>query len=170
MGPKPLPRSLQPGWRTTFRCPGPARSHFPRAFRCGGQRPALGHRPGLLLLGDAAHPMSPIAAQGINMPCVTRSWAANWLGAVWRGKGRRQGRELMRPWSPFSGESGKPEIRQAQAPRSGMRPWQGDLLRRSGCSARQVAWLSPWIGLELETLLGGSAANRFAPGSSPRST
>jgi 2-polyprenyl-6-methoxyphenol hydroxylase-like FAD-dependent oxidoreductase len=25
------------------------------------------HRPGLMLLGDAAHPMSPIRAQGINM-------------------------------------------------------------------------------------------------------
>jgi 2-polyprenyl-6-methoxyphenol hydroxylase-like FAD-dependent oxidoreductase len=31
-----------------------------------GQAP-LWHRPGLLILGDAAHPMSPIRAQGINM-------------------------------------------------------------------------------------------------------
>ncbi len=51
-------------------------SHF-RAQKDAIERPLLlsiivgrcpqWHRPGLLLLGDAAHPMSPIRAQGINM-------------------------------------------------------------------------------------------------------
>jgi 2-polyprenyl-6-methoxyphenol hydroxylase-like FAD-dependent oxidoreductase len=37
------------------------------------------HVPGLLLLGDAAHPMSPIRAQGINMALRDAIVAANYL-------------------------------------------------------------------------------------------
>ncbi len=37
------------------------------------------HRPGLLLLGDAAHPMSPVRAQGINMALRDAIVAANHL-------------------------------------------------------------------------------------------
>jgi 2-polyprenyl-6-methoxyphenol hydroxylase-like FAD-dependent oxidoreductase len=40
------------------------------------------HRPGLLLLGDAAHPMSPIRAQGINMALRDVIVAANHLVSV----------------------------------------------------------------------------------------
>jgi 2-polyprenyl-6-methoxyphenol hydroxylase-like FAD-dependent oxidoreductase len=36
-------------------------------------------RPGLLLLGDAAHPMSPVRAQGINMALRDSLVAAHWL-------------------------------------------------------------------------------------------
>ncbi len=36
-------------------------------------------RPGLLLLGDAAHPMSPVRAQGINMALRDSVVAAHWL-------------------------------------------------------------------------------------------
>lgn len=37
-------------------------------------------RPGLLLLGDAAHPMSPVRAQGINLALRDSLVAAHWLG------------------------------------------------------------------------------------------
>lgn len=37
------------------------------------------HKPGLLLLGDAAHPMSPVRAQGINMALRDVIVAANYL-------------------------------------------------------------------------------------------
>ena len=40
------------------------------------------HRPGLLLLGDAAHPMSPIRAQGINMGLRDAIVATNQLVPV----------------------------------------------------------------------------------------
>ncbi len=40
------------------------------------------HRPGLLLLGDSAHPMSPIRAQGINMALRDVIVAANYLVPV----------------------------------------------------------------------------------------
>lgn len=36
-------------------------------------------RPGLVLLGDAAHPMSPVRAQGINMALRDSVVAAHWL-------------------------------------------------------------------------------------------
>jgi 2-polyprenyl-6-methoxyphenol hydroxylase-like FAD-dependent oxidoreductase len=39
-------------------------------------------RPGLLLLGDAAHPMSPVRAQGINMALRDSVVAAQWLTSV----------------------------------------------------------------------------------------
>ncbi|WP_373542473.1 FAD-dependent oxidoreductase [Chamaesiphon sp.] len=40
------------------------------------------HAPGVLLLGDAAHPMSPIRAQGINMALRDAIVAANYLVPV----------------------------------------------------------------------------------------
>jgi len=51
---------------------------------------------------------------------------------------------------------------------SGMRPGRRSLLRRSGWRD-PIAWLSTWIGLELENAFPGwSAANRLRPGSRPR--
>jgi 2-polyprenyl-6-methoxyphenol hydroxylase-like FAD-dependent oxidoreductase len=43
--------------------------------------------PGLLLLGDAAHPMSPVRAQGINLACRDAIVAANHLVPAMRGGG-----------------------------------------------------------------------------------
>jgi 2-polyprenyl-6-methoxyphenol hydroxylase-like FAD-dependent oxidoreductase len=43
------------------------------------------HRPGLLLLGDAAHPMSPVRAQGINMALRDALVAANHLVPALQG-------------------------------------------------------------------------------------
>jgi 2-polyprenyl-6-methoxyphenol hydroxylase-like FAD-dependent oxidoreductase len=45
------------------------------------------HTPGLLLLGDAAHPMSPIRAQGINMALRDAVVAANHLVPTLRAGG-----------------------------------------------------------------------------------
>jgi 2-polyprenyl-6-methoxyphenol hydroxylase-like FAD-dependent oxidoreductase len=42
-------------------------------------------QPGLLLLGDAVHPMSPIRAQGINMALRDVVVALNWLVPLFQG-------------------------------------------------------------------------------------
>jgi 2-polyprenyl-6-methoxyphenol hydroxylase-like FAD-dependent oxidoreductase len=46
--------------------------------------------PGLLLLGDAAHPMSPVGAQGINIALRDAIVAANHLGPVLERGGTRE--------------------------------------------------------------------------------
>lgn len=45
------------------------------------------HAPGVLLLGDAAHPMSPVRAQGINMALRDAAVAANHLVPAMRAQG-----------------------------------------------------------------------------------
>lgn len=44
-------------------------------------------RPGLLLLGDAAHPMSPLRAQGLNMALRDALVASEWLLPLLGGEG-----------------------------------------------------------------------------------
>lgn len=51
------------------------------------------HAPGLLLLGDAAHPMSPVRAQGINMALRDALVAARLLGPVGEPPGPGMERE-----------------------------------------------------------------------------
>ena len=47
------------------------------------------HKPGVLLLGDAAHPMSPVRAQGINMAFRDVIVAANHLAPIFNVEGDR---------------------------------------------------------------------------------
>jgi 2-polyprenyl-6-methoxyphenol hydroxylase-like FAD-dependent oxidoreductase len=49
------------------------------------------HRPGLLILGDAAHPMSPVRAQGINMALRDALVASRLLASRVEGTGDVQG-------------------------------------------------------------------------------
>ncbi|CAK6701372.1 FAD-dependent oxidoreductase [Synechococcus sp. BA-124 BA4] len=99
------------------------------------------HRPGLLLLGDAAHPMSPIRAQGINMALRDAIVATNHLlaplsagdtAAIDRSLGQIQAQR----W---------PEIRRAQALQQ-QEARQAQLLRRSPLLRRGLVLLAPWLG------------------------
>jgi 2-polyprenyl-6-methoxyphenol hydroxylase-like FAD-dependent oxidoreductase len=73
------------------------------------------HRPGLLLLGDAAHPMSPVRAQGLNMALRDAVVAAAHLGpALGEAEGEPRMVALATALARLEGER-LPEIRAVQA-------------------------------------------------------
>ncbi|OKH28101.1 FAD-dependent monooxygenase [Chroogloeocystis siderophila] len=90
--PKDFPQDwkLVDNWAEIFACASPAwlAEHF-RESAATIEQPVLlsvvvgqcprWYQPGVLLLGDAAHPMSPIRAQGINMALRDAIAAANYL-------------------------------------------------------------------------------------------
>jgi 2-polyprenyl-6-methoxyphenol hydroxylase-like FAD-dependent oxidoreductase len=109
------------------------------------------HAPGLLLLGDAAHPMSPVRAQGINMALRDALVAARLLGplnqtpAATTVAGRDGSQEQIDACLPLIAEQRLPEIRLVQ----GLQAREAAL----GARLRQFGWLrwglarsAPWSG------------------------
>jgi len=98
-------------------------------------------RPGLLLLGDAAHPMSPIRAQGINMALRDAIVATNHLLApLLAGDTAAIDDSLKR----IEAER-MPEIRRAQALQQ-QEARQAQWLRRSPLLRLVLVQLAPWLG------------------------
>ncbi|HZG40620.1 MAG TPA: FAD-dependent monooxygenase [Nodosilinea sp.] len=109
-------------------------------------RCARWHRPGLLLLGDAAHPMSPVRAQGINLALRDVIVAANHLVPV------------LNAWDDFDSDFAaldqaltriqterEPEIVQAQKLQA-HEASRGELLRRFGVLRQGLSQFSPLVG------------------------
>jgi 2-polyprenyl-6-methoxyphenol hydroxylase-like FAD-dependent oxidoreductase len=98
------------------------------------------HRPGLLLLGDAVHPMSPIRAQGINMALRDAVVAANYLvPSLPQGLA-----EIDRVLPRIQAER-EPEIIQIQKLQRA-EVAQGELLRNAPILRHGVSRLAPLIG------------------------
>jgi len=91
------------------------------------------HRPGLLLLGDAAHPMSPVRAQGINMALRDAFVAA---GELSRGLP-----SLATPWDPAQIEALLERITQLRLPE--IRTIQG--LQARELQRAQLLHRNPWL-------------------------
>jgi 2-polyprenyl-6-methoxyphenol hydroxylase-like FAD-dependent oxidoreductase len=95
-------------------------------------------RRGVLLLGDAAHPMSPVRAQGINMALRDAIVAANHLVPA-----IREGHELMAPFREIQREREREiirlqhlQLREVRGQRwARERPWL----------ARPLLALAPWL-------------------------
>lgn len=104
------------------------------------------HRPGLLLLGDAAHPMSPVRAQGINMALRDAIAAANHLIPVLKtaDTSAPDPTALDRALAHIQAER-EPEIIQAQTLQA-HEASRGELLRRFGLLRQGLSTLSPVAG------------------------
>ncbi|MBD1916606.1 MULTISPECIES: FAD-dependent oxidoreductase [Cyanophyceae] len=104
------------------------------------------HRPGLLLLGDAAHPMSPVRAQGINMALRDAIAAANHLIPVFKtaDTSAPNPTALDRALAHIQTER-EPEIIQAQKLQA-HEASRGELLRRFGLLRQGLSIFSPLVG------------------------
>ncbi|MDM7954331.1 MAG: FAD-dependent monooxygenase [Cyanobium sp. CZS 25K] len=104
-------------------------------------------RPGLLLLGDAAHPMSPLRAQGINMALRDALVAARHLGtALMEGEPGRSA-AIDAATAAVVAER-RPEILRIQQLQA-QEAHRADLLRRGhllrGMLARSARWSGPLL-------------------------
>jgi 2-polyprenyl-6-methoxyphenol hydroxylase-like FAD-dependent oxidoreductase len=110
-------------------------------------------RPGLLLLGDAAHPMSPLRAQGLNMALRDALVAAERLLPVLRGEGgaaeaipgRHEFLQQLDQTLVAIAEARLPEIRAVQALQR-QELGRGELLRRQPWLRRLLAATSSVSG------------------------
>jgi 2-polyprenyl-6-methoxyphenol hydroxylase-like FAD-dependent oxidoreductase len=99
------------------------------------------HRPGLLVLGDAAHPMSPIRAQGINMALRDALVAANHLvGPLARGDAAALDASLARVQAERAPEILRAQELQRQEAR------QAQLLRQAPLLRQALVRLAPLLG------------------------
>ncbi len=124
------------------------------------------HRPGLLLLGDAAHPMSPVRAQGINLALRDVIVAANHLVPVLKAAGSSapDPAALDQALARIQAER-EPEIVEAQQLQS-HEANRGEQLRRFGLLRQGLSTLSivagplvkqVWVGQQIPLRQGITA-------------
>jgi 2-polyprenyl-6-methoxyphenol hydroxylase-like FAD-dependent oxidoreductase len=101
------------------------------------------HQPGLILLGDAAHPMSPIRAQGINMALRDAIVAANHLVPICQQHANSMDIDAALPRIQAEREPEIIHIQRLQAAEIA----QGELLRNYPPIRYAVSWLAPNIPL-----------------------
>jgi 2-polyprenyl-6-methoxyphenol hydroxylase-like FAD-dependent oxidoreductase len=102
------------------------------------------HRPGLLLLGDAAHPMSPVRAQGINLALRDVMVAAHHLVPLLQPGTTPSADQINGAIARIQAER-SPEILQAQALQA-HEAGRGDLLRRLGLVRQGLSLSTPVVG------------------------
>ncbi|MEB3323149.1 MAG: FAD-dependent monooxygenase [Synechococcaceae cyanobacterium] len=103
------------------------------------------HRPGLLLLGDAAHPMSPVRAQGINMALRDAWVAAEVLTPVLRGPADGDRATALETALERIQRLRLPEIRTIQRLQH-RETLRGELLRHRAPLRRLLAATAGWSG------------------------
>jgi 2-polyprenyl-6-methoxyphenol hydroxylase-like FAD-dependent oxidoreductase len=99
--------------------------------------------PGVILLGDAAHPMSPIRAQGINMALRDAIVAANQLVPLCQGRANLAEIDAILPEIQTEREPEIIQIQKLQAAEIA----QGELLRNYPPIRHAVSYLVPRIPL-----------------------
>jgi len=104
------------------------------------------HLPGIILLGDAAHPMSPVRAQGINMAFRDVIVAANHLVPLLKA-GANCG-DIDLALSRIQAER-EPEIIRAQQLQA-QEAWKGEQLRKNGLLRLLMMQTAPFLGEKIK--------------------
>lgn len=104
------------------------------------------YQPGIILLGDAAHPMSPVRAQGINMAFRDVIVAANHLVPLLKTEGNYE--EIDLALSQIQAER-EPEIIRAQQLQA-QEAWKGEQLRKNGLLRLLMMQVSPFLGKKIQ--------------------
>ncbi|MEG4168912.1 MULTISPECIES: FAD-dependent monooxygenase [unclassified Microcoleus] len=104
------------------------------------------HRPGIILLGDAAHPMSPVRAQGINMGFRDVIVAANHLVPLLKAGANYEDIDLA--LSRIQAER-EPEIIRAQQLQA-QEAWKGEQLRKNGLLRLLMMQAAPFLGEKIK--------------------
>jgi len=104
------------------------------------------HRPGIILLGDAAHPMSPLRAQGINMAFRDVIVAANHLVPLLKAGANCEDIDLA--LSRIQAER-EPEIIRAQQLQA-QEAWKGEQLRKNGLVRLLMMQAAPFLGEKIK--------------------
>ena len=134
--------SLSPGWMAEhFRNSQDTIESPMRLSVVVGRCPSW-HRPGIILLGDAAHPMSPVRAQGINMALRDVIVAANYLVPLLKTEANCEDIDLA--LSRIQAER-EPEIIRAQQLQA-QEAWKGEQLRNNGFVRLLMMQLAPFLG------------------------
>ncbi|MEG4634584.1 FAD-dependent monooxygenase [Microcoleus sp. AR_TQ3_B6] len=104
------------------------------------------HRPGIILLGDAAHPMSPVRAQGINMALRDVIVAANHLVPLLKAGANCEDIDLA--LSRIQAER-EPEIIRAQQLQA-QEAWKGEQLRKNGLLRLLMMQAAPFLAEKIK--------------------
>lgn len=104
------------------------------------------HQPGMILLGDAAHPMSPVRAQGINLAFRDVIVAANHLVPLLKSGANCEDIDLA--LSQIQAER-EPEIIRAQQLQA-QEAWKGEQLRKNLLVRLLMMQISPFLGKKIQ--------------------
>ncbi|MEG4112565.1 MULTISPECIES: FAD-dependent monooxygenase [unclassified Microcoleus] len=138
--------SLSPGWMAEhFRNSADTIESPMRLSVVVGRCPRW-HRPGILLLGDAAHPMSPVRAQGINMALRDVIVAANHLVPLLKAGANYEDIDLA--LSRIQAER-EPEIIRAQQLQA-QEAWKGEQLRNNVFIRLLMMQTAPFLGEKIK--------------------
>lgn len=134
--------SLSPGWMAQHFRNSQETIESPMRLSVVVGRCPRWHQPGILLLGDAAHPMSPVRAQGINMAFRDVIVAANHLVPLLKSEANCADIDLA--LSRIQAER-EPEIVRAQRLQA-QEAWKGEQLRKNGLLRLLMGQIAPFLG------------------------